>query len=107
RSEETLRLLETARAAEVAEAGKLAELGRAAQAAEEEAAALARNLEASLEAIGEGRAAAHRAELDRARCRDRIEDLRRQLSAAGDELRRLQGAAEERAGRVASAEAAA
>jgi chromosome segregation protein len=107
RSEETARLLEAARGAEAAEADKLADLERAASAAEEQAAALARNLEASLEAIGEGRAAAHHAELDRARWRDRIEDLRRQLAAAGEELARLNAAAEERATRVANAEAAA
>ncbi|MHB8587701.1 MAG: chromosome segregation SMC family protein [Candidatus Dormibacteraceae bacterium] len=107
RSDETARLLESARAAEVAEAGKAAELERAALAAEEQAAFLARNLEASLEAIGEGRAAAHHAELDRARWRDRIEDLRRQVATAGDDLARLKGAAAERATRVAHAEAAA
>ena len=107
RSEETARLLEAARAAEAAETDKLAGLERAASAAEEQASALARNLEASLEAIGEGRAAAHHAELDRARWRDRIEDLRRQLTAAGDDLARLKAAAGERAARVAHAEAAA
>jgi chromosome segregation protein len=107
RSEEILRLLESVRATEVAEAGKLAELERASVAAEEHASALARNLETSLEAIGEGRAAAHHAELDRARWRDRIEDLRRQLSAVAGDLARLQGAATERATRVANAESAA
>jgi chromosome segregation protein len=107
RSEETARLLESARAAEVVEAEKLAELERAAHAAEEQASVLARNLEAGLEAIGEGRAVAHHAELDRARWRDRIEDLRRQLAAVGDDLARLQDSAAERATRVAHAEAAA
>ncbi len=107
RSEETSRLLEAARAAEAAETDKLAELERDASAAEEQAAALARNLEANLEAIGEGRAAAHHAELDRARWRDRIEDLRRQLTAAGDDLARLKAAAGERAERVAHTKSAA
>jgi len=107
RSEDAGRLLEDARAAEAAEAGKLAGLERAASAAEEQAALLARNLEVSLEAIGEGRAAAHHAELDRARWHDRIDDLRRQLSAAGDDLTRLNAAAEERAARIAHADAAA
>jgi chromosome segregation protein len=107
RSEETARLLESTRVAEIAEADKLAGLERSAQAAEEQAANLARNLEESLEAIGAGRAAAHHAELDRARWRDRIEDLRRQVAAVGDDIARLQAAAEERAARLARAEAAA
>ena len=107
RSDETARLLESARAAEVAEAEKVTALEQAALAAEEQASALARTLEASLEAIGEGRAAAHHAELDRARWRDRIDDLRRQLAAVGEDLVRLQSAAEGRATRVTQAEAAA
>jgi chromosome segregation protein len=107
RSEETARLLESARAAEVAEGGKLGELERVASVAEEQAAVLARNLEKGLEAIGEGRAAAHHAEVDRARWRDRVEDLRRQLAAVGDDLVRRQSAAEERAPRAAQADAAA
>ena len=107
RSEETARLLELARAAEVAEAEKVTALEKAAQGADEQASALARTLEASLEAIGEGRAAAHHAELDRARWRDRIDDLRRQLAAVGEDLVRLQSAAEERATRLAKAESAA
>jgi chromosome segregation protein len=100
-------MLESARAAENAEGEKLTELERVALAAEEQAAARAKELESSLEAIGEGRAAAHHAELDRARWRDRIDDLRRQLAAVGEDLARLQAAAEERAARVAQAEAAA
>jgi chromosome segregation protein len=107
RSDETARMLESARAAENAEGEKLTELERVALAAEEQAAARAKELESSLEAIGEGRAAAHHAELDRARWRDRIDDLRRQLAAVGEDLARLQAAAEERAARVAQAEAAA
>jgi chromosome segregation protein len=107
RSEETGRLLESARAAEIAEAGKLAGLEKAAQAADEKAAILGRSLEASLEMIGESRAAAHHAEVDRARWRDRIEDLRRQLAAVGEEIVRLKTAAGERATRLAQAETAA
>ena len=107
RSEETSRLLESGRSAEAAEADKVAELERVASAADEQAAVLVRNLEAGLEAIGEGRAAAHHAEVDRARWRDRVDDLRRQLAAVGDDLVRLHAAAEERAARVAHAEAAA
>jgi chromosome segregation protein len=107
RSEETARLLESARAAEADEVARLTEHERLASAAEERAAVLARNLEASLEAIGEGRAAAHHAELDRARWRDRLEDLRRQLAAVGEDLVRLKSAADERSMRVASSQAAA
>jgi chromosome segregation protein len=107
RSDETMRLLEAARASEAEEVERLTEQERLATAAEEQAAVLARNLETSLEAIGEGRAAAHRAELDRARWRDRIEDLRRQLTAAGEDLTRLQASAGERSTRVAQSQAAA
>jgi chromosome segregation protein len=107
RHEETARQLESARVAEVAEAERLTALEQMAQAAEDEASALARTLEASLEAVGEGRAAAHHAELDRARWRDRIDDLRRQLAAVGEDLVRLHSAAEERATRVANAVSAA
>ncbi|HEV2029378.1 MAG TPA: AAA family ATPase [Candidatus Dormibacteraeota bacterium] len=107
RAEETARMLAMARAAELAESEKMPELERVANAADEHAAALAKELEASLEAIGEGRAAAHHAELDRARWRDRLDDIRRQLAAVGDDLLRLQAAAEGRAVRVVQANAAA
>ena len=107
RSEETAKLLESARAAELAETEKLPELERVTNAADERVATLAKELESSLQAIGEGRAAAHHAEVDRARWRDRIEDLRRQLAAVGDDLARLQAAAGERASRLVQAEAAA
>jgi chromosome segregation protein len=107
RSDETAKLLESARAAELAETEKLPGLERVANAADERAAALAKELESSLQAIGEGRAAAHHAEVDRARWRDRIEDLRRQLAAVGEDLTRLQAAARDRASRLAQAEGAA
>jgi chromosome segregation protein len=107
RSEETARMLQSARAAELAESEKLPELEKAAGEADERAATLAKELESSLEAIGESRAAAHHAELDRARWRDRIEDLRRQLAAVGEDLSRLLAAAEQRAKRVAHAQAVA
>jgi chromosome segregation ATPase len=107
RPEETARLLESSRAAELAEAEKVAELELAANAADEQAAAVAVELESSLEAIGEHRAAAHHAELERARWRDRVEDLRRQLAAVNDDLSRLNAAAEERAARTRQAATAA
>jgi chromosome segregation protein len=107
RSEETAKMLESARAAELAETEKLPDLERLANAADERVAALAKDLESSLQAIGEGRAAAHHAEVDRARWRDRIEDLRRQLAAVDEDLTRLHAAASERVERLAQAESAA
>ena len=107
RSEETARMLESARAAELAESQKLPELERLANTADERSAALSKEIESSLEAIGESRSAAHHAELERARWRDRIDDLRRQLAAVGEDLVRLQVAAEDRAARAAEAEMAA
>jgi chromosome segregation protein len=107
RPEETARLLEAARASELAETEKTAELERLANAADEKAAEVTRELETALEAIGEHRAASHHAELERARWRDRIEDLRRQLAAVADDLTRLKATAEERAERAVQAAAAA
>jgi chromosome segregation protein len=107
RMEENARLLEAARTAERTEAAKLAELERAANDADEHAAAVSSELESSLEAIGEHRAAAHHAELERARWRDRVDDLRRQLAAVAEDLGRLHAAAEERSSRVVQAVAAA
>jgi chromosome segregation protein len=107
RPEETARLLEAARAAELAESEKAGDLERVANAADDKATAVAQQLETTLEAIGEQRAASHRAELERSRWRDRIDDLRRQLAAVADDLARLQDTAVERAGRAAQAAAAA
>jgi chromosome segregation protein len=107
RTEENARLLEAARSGERAEVEKLTELERAASAADEHAAAVAKDLESSLEAIGEHRAAAHHAELERARWRDRIDDLRRQLTAVAEDLGRLLAAATDRSTRAEQAAAAA
>ena len=107
RSDETARLLESARAAEAAETEKIAELERIATAAEDTAAAAVRELEAAVEALGEQRATAHHAELERARWRDRVEDLRRQLKTVDEDLGRVRTAAGERGRRLAEAEAAA
>jgi chromosome segregation protein len=107
RLEESERLLQAAHAAEKAEMDKLRDLERVATAADEHAAAIGRRLEAHLEALGAHRAASHQAELERARWRDRIEDLRRQLHAVGEDIVRLRAAADERATRVAEAEGAA
>jgi chromosome segregation protein len=107
RTDENKRLLESARAAERAEEERLGGLERAANAADEQAAAVSKELETSLEAIGEHRAAAHHAELERARWRDRIDDLRRQLAAVADDLGRLESAAGDRSARAEQAAAAA
>jgi chromosome segregation protein len=106
RAEENARLLEASRTAERTEAEKLAELERAANDADEHVAAVSKELESSLEAIGEHRAAAHHAELERARWRDRVDDLRRQLAAVAEDLGRLQAAAAERTTRAEQAAAA-
>jgi chromosome segregation protein len=106
-TEENVRLLESARTSERAEAEKLVELERAANVSDEHAAAVSKQLEASLEAIGEHRAAAHHAELERARWRDRVEDLRRQLAAVVEDIGRLASSAKERSARAEQASAAA
>ncbi len=107
RLNESVRMLESARAAEKAEAVMLPELERVATGAEEHAAAVGRALEVHLEALGAHRAASHQAELERARWRDRIEDLRRQLRSVEEDIARLRVAADERATRVAEAGGAA
>jgi chromosome segregation protein len=107
RTEDNARLLDSARSAESAEAEKVEELERAANTADEHAAAVGKELESSLEAIGQHRAAMHHAELERARWKDRVEDLRRQLAAVAEDLARLQAAAQERSSRSEHAVAAA
>jgi chromosome segregation protein len=104
RWEESHRMLEAARAEEKVESDRLPDLDRAAVAREEYAATVARELEAHLEALGAHRAASHQAELERARWRDRIEDLRRQLRSVEEDLAALSRAADERARRVAEAQ---
>jgi len=104
RLDESLRMMEAARAEEKREADRLPELERTATAAEEHAASLARELETHMEALGAYRTASHQAELDRARWRDRVDDLQRQLRSVGDDLARLRSAADQRATRVAEAD---
>jgi chromosome segregation protein len=101
---ESTRMLEAALADETREATRLPELEMAATAAEEHAAAVARELEAHLEALGAHRAASQQAELERARWRDRIDDLRRQVGSVEEDLARLNRTADEKATRVAEAE---
>ncbi len=107
RAEDNARMLEAARTAERTEAEKVAGLERAANTSDEHAAAVSKELESSLEEIGEHRAAAHHAELERARWRDRVDDLRRQLAAVAEDLGRLQVAAEGRSARSEQAASAA
>jgi chromosome segregation protein len=101
--DESKRLLEAAREAELAEAASLPELERASGEAEAAAAANARDREA----LAAQRAASLEAELERARWRDRREDLERQLASIEEDLARHRHAAEERAKRVADAETSA
>ncbi|MFI5283202.1 MAG: chromosome segregation SMC family protein [Candidatus Dormibacterales bacterium] len=106
-SEETARLLESARVAEVEEEKRLAELGAGALSAEQMAVAKGQELEANLAVAADLRAAANQAELERARWRDRVEDLGRQLSTVDADLTRLGRSAEERRGQIGEVEAAA
>ena len=104
RLEESQRMLQAALAEERQESDRLPELETSARAAEERAASLSSELEAHLEALGAHRSASHQAEMERARWRDRVEDLRRQLRSVEEDLSRLGKAADERATRVAEAE---
>src|SRR4029077_18515002 len=97
--DESKRLLEVARDAERVEAERPAELERGASEAEAEAAAMVRELDAQ----ASHKAAAQQAELERARWRDRHEDLQRQLAGLEEDLAPPHHAAEERAKRVAAA----
>jgi chromosome segregation protein len=107
RLDESKRMLEAARSAEQLESRRLPELERLATAAEEDSASVARELEAHLEALGTHRATSQQAELERARWRDRIDDLRRQLRSVEEDLAGLRRAADERATRVAEADGSA
>jgi chromosome segregation protein len=107
RSDETAQHLEAARADEQSLSERLPDLERAAGESEARAAAAAAQLEAHVEALAEHRALAHQGELERARWRDRVEDLHRQLASVDEDQIRLRRAAEERSTRVAGAGAAA
>ena len=102
--DESKRMMEAALAEEKMEADRLPKLERLATGAEERAASVARELEIHLEALGAHRTASHSAELERARWRDRVEDLRRQLRSVEEDLAGLRSAADQRARRLAEAE---
>jgi chromosome segregation protein len=104
RLEESQRMLQAALTDEKVESDRLPELERVAGAAEDHASSVGRELEAHMEALSAHRAASQHAELERARWRDRVDDLRRQRQAVNDDLARLSLAADERATRVAEAE---
>ena len=104
RLDEARRLLEAAKGAESAEADRVPDLESAAAAAEDQVAQLTRELEAHLEALGEQRAVSQGVEMERARWRDRIEDLRRQLRTVDDDLASMRVVADGRATRVSEAE---
>ena len=97
-------MMEAARAEEKTEADRLPELERMATASEERAASVARELEVHLEALGAHRTASHQAELERARWRDRVEDLNRQIRSVQQDLAGMHSAADERARRRSEAE---
>jgi chromosome segregation protein len=101
--DESRRMLETAREAERSEAARLPELERLA--GEGEAAAAAKAGE--LDALAAQRAAIQHAEMERARWRDRRDDLQRQLDSVDEDFARHRHAADERARRVAGAESSA
>jgi chromosome segregation protein len=107
RSDETARQLESARRDEQALVEKLPDLESIAAESEARAAAAAAELEAHVEALAEHRAVAHGAELERARWRDRLDDLHRQLGSVEEDQARLRRASEERSKRVAEAGGAA
>jgi chromosome segregation protein len=104
RLEESQRMMEAARAEEKLEAERLPELEQIATTAEDRAGSVSRELESHLEALGAHRTASHQAEIDRARWRDRVEDLRRQLRSVEEDLAGLRSAADDRARRLAEAE---
>jgi chromosome segregation protein len=104
RLEESQRMLQAALAEERQESDRLPELETGARVADERAASLSSELETHLEALGAHRSASHQAEMERARWRDRVEDLRRQLRSIEEDLSSLGKAADERATRVAEAE---
>ena len=102
RGVETLRLLDSARAAEREESTRLVDLEQRALAAEDRAAALARDAETRLQAAAEQKASAQHRELELARRHDRVDDLARQLAAVEDDIARLERTAAERASRMAA-----
>lgn len=78
------------RQAEASEAARLPELESAAQAAEAVAAELRRAVDEHEKRMAEHRAEVHRLALDRAHWRERVQDVRRQLTAAEAEASALE-----------------
>jgi len=107
RLDESRRLLDAAIAAEEGEAGRLPELERAALAADQAAADAASHHQHHLDAASRHRTAVHDAEQDRARWRQRAEDLARQMKAVEEDLAALRRSVAERSARLAEAMSAA
>ena len=100
RLDESQRLLEAARAAEDGEAARLPALERAAGVADEGAAAASGRHQQYLEAMSAHRSASQQAEAERARWRERSEDLARRLATLDTDLAALRSAAEEQSARL-------
>ena len=107
RVDEVGRMLETTRAAEEAEQRKLADLESTAVDAEERAATLGRDLEASVREVAAQRAALQQRELQVERWRDRIDSLRRQVGLVEEDVSRLSAGSEDRRRHMEEAERAA
>ena len=107
RLEESRRMLESAHAAEQAAGVDLPRLDELAAGAEELAARLEAELAAGAEALREQTAVAHQVDSERLRWRDRVDDLGRQLHTVRQDIAAMTLAAEERAHRLGTTEAAA
>ncbi|MBJ7601126.1 AAA family ATPase [Candidatus Nephthysia bennettiae] len=103
--DETMRQLEAARRAESDEQARLPELERALAAAEAAAVRLARAVEQNERLLTEHRAEVRRLELERARWRERHQDLRRQLAAVDRDLETIAQARANRRRRAEEAQA--
>jgi chromosome segregation protein len=98
------RQLASTREAEARDVARLPELEKAAEAAETVARELRRAVDEHEKLVAEHRAEVHRLELERTRWRERVQDLRRQLSAAENDLQALERGRERRLERAAQAE---
>jgi len=102
--DDVARQLAATREAEAGDAARLPELERAAQEAETTAAELRRAVDGHERRMAEHRAEVHRLELERARWRERVQDVRRQLTAAENDLAAIERTREARLKRAAQAE---
>ncbi len=98
------RQLATSREAEAREGARLPELEAAAARAEEVAGELRRAVDEHEKLLAEHRAEVHRLDLERARWRERVQDVRRQVDAAGADLASLERSRATRLQRAEQAE---